>query len=83
VVTTSREATHKKGDAAVLQWLRRWPERDDRHLASPRSLDHVDPLEELIRVVNEAQDRDARNECRLYEPRLGERSPSFQGRRAK
>ena len=47
----------KKGDAAVLQWLRRWRERD-RHLARPRSLDHVDPLEELIRGVNEAQERD-------------------------
>jgi hypothetical protein len=42
----------------VLQWLRRWWERD-RHLARQRSLDPADPLEELIRVVNEAQDRDA------------------------
>jgi hypothetical protein len=55
MVTTSLVATHQKGDA-VLQWLRRWRERDDRHLARPRSLEHVDPLEELIRVVNEAQD---------------------------
>jgi hypothetical protein len=81
MVTTSREATHKKGDAAVLQWLRRWRERDDRHLARPRSLDHVDPLEELILVVNEAQDRDARDERRLYDPKLGERPLFFQRRR--
>jgi hypothetical protein len=71
---------HKKGDAAVLQWLRRWRERD-RHLARPRSLDHVDPLEELICVVNEAQDRDARDERRLYDPELGERPLFFQRRR--
>jgi hypothetical protein len=55
----SLEATTTgRGEAAVLQWLRRWWERD-RHLARQRSLDPADPLEELIRVVNEAQDRDA------------------------
>jgi hypothetical protein len=79
MVTTSLVATHQKGDA-VLQWLRRWRERDDRHLARPRSLEHVDPLEELIRVVNEAQDRDAGDERRLYDPNLGER-PFFVQRR--
>ena len=80
MVTTSLVATHQKGDA-VLQWLRRWREqRDDRHLARPRSLEHVDPLEELIRVVNEAQDREAGDERRLYDTNLGER-PFFVQRR--
>jgi hypothetical protein len=40
-------------------------------------------IDELIRVVNGAQERDAGDERRLYEPKLGERSPSFRGRRAK
>jgi hypothetical protein len=43
----------------------------------PRSLEHVDSLEELIRVVNEAQERDGGDERRLYEPKLGKRSPVF------
>jgi hypothetical protein len=48
----------------VLRWLRRWRERDDQHLVKP--LDPpvvIDPLEELIRVVNEAQERDAEDEA--------------------
>jgi hypothetical protein len=79
MVTTSLVATHRKGDA-MLQWLRRWRERDDRHLARPQSLEHVDRLEKLIRVVNEAQDRDAGDEHSLYDPNLGER-PFFVQRR--
>jgi hypothetical protein len=55
-------------------------ERDDRHLfkvfASPR----VDPIDELIRIVNQAQERDAEDERRLY-PMRGDRPMSFQRRR--
>jgi hypothetical protein len=40
--------------------------RDDQQLVKPESSEHVDPVEELIRVVNEAQERDARDERRLY-----------------
>jgi hypothetical protein len=65
----------------VLRWLRRWWERDDQQLVKSGSLEHVDPLEELIRVVNEAQERDAQDERRLYDPMLGERPPFFQPRR--
>ncbi len=65
----------------MLRWLRRWREQDDQQLVKPGSLEHVDPLEELIRVVNEAQERDAQDERRLYDPMLGERPSSFQRRR--
>jgi hypothetical protein len=67
----------------VLRWLRRWRERDDQRLIEPPLLGKVDLLEELIRVVNEAQEHDAHDERRLYEPKLEERSPSFQRRQAK
>jgi len=52
--------------------------RDDRHLVKPASaLAQVEFLEELIRIVNEAQDRDAEDERRLYDPMLRDRR-SFQ-----
>jgi hypothetical protein len=41
----------------------------------------IDPLEELIRAVNEAQERDAEDERRLYRPMCGDRPSSFQRRR--
>jgi hypothetical protein len=57
-------------------------ERDDRHLVKPTDpLANVDLLEELIRIVNEAQARDAEDERRLYDPMLRDRPWSFQGRR--
>jgi hypothetical protein len=40
-----------------------------------------DLLEELIRIVNEAQERDAEDERRLYDPMLRDRPSSFQRRR--
>ena len=61
---------------------RRWRERDDGHLVKPvEPLAEVDPLEQLIRVVNEAQERDAEDERRLYHPMHGDRPASFQRRR--
>jgi hypothetical protein len=63
-------------------WLRRWRERDDGHLVTPDGpLADVDPLEELIRVVKEAQERDAEDELRLYHPMRGDRPSFFQRRR--
>jgi hypothetical protein len=51
-----------------------WRERDDRHLAkSADPLADVGLLEELIRIVNEAQKRDAEDERRLYDPMLRDR----------
>ena len=38
-------------------------------------------LQELIRVVSEAQERDAEDELRLYHPMRGDRPSSFQRRR--
>ena len=62
--------------------LRHRRERDDGHLAKPTgpSAD-LDPLEALIRVVSEAQERDAEDELRLYHPTRGDRPSSFQRRR--
>ena len=62
--------------------LRLRRERDDGHLVKPTgSSADIDPLEELIRVVNEAQERDAEDELRLYHPMCGNRPSSFQRRR--
>ena len=62
--------------------LRRRRERDDGHLVKPTgSSADIDPVEELIRVVSEAQERDAEDERRLYHPMRGDRPSSFQRRR--
>jgi hypothetical protein len=58
--------------------LRRWRERDDGHLVKP--VDALADIEGLIRVVNEAQERDAEDERRLYYPMRGD-LPSFSQRR--
>jgi hypothetical protein len=52
----------------VLPWLRRWRERDDERLVKRwANRADIDPLEELVRIVNEAQERDAEDERRLYQ----------------
>ena len=61
--------------------LRPWRERDDQHLVKPADpLADIDLLQELIRIVNKAQGRDAQDERRLYDPML-RAPPSFQRRR--
>jgi len=67
---------------SVPHGLRRRRERDDGHLVKPTcpSAD-IDPLKELIRVVSEAQERDAEDELRVYHPMRGDRPSSFQRRR--
>jgi hypothetical protein len=62
--------------------LRSRRERDDGHLVKPTgSSADLDPVEELIRVVSEAQGRDAEDELRLYHPMGGDRPSFFQRRR--
>jgi hypothetical protein len=57
-------------------------ERDDGHFVKRAGpLADVDPLEALIRIVNEAQDRDAEDEHRLYHWMRGDRPSFFQRRR--
>jgi hypothetical protein len=59
---------------------RRLRERGELHLAEPPGpLGDVDFLEELVLIVNEAQERDAQDERRLYDPMLRDR-PSFSER---
>jgi hypothetical protein len=58
------------------------PERDDQHLfKSSDPLADIDLLEELIRIINKAQERDAEDERRLYDPMLRDRPLAFQGKR--
>jgi hypothetical protein len=66
----------------MLRWLRRWRERDDRHLVKQAEpLPDLDPIEELARIVGEAQERDADDERRQYHPVPGDRVSSYQRRR--
>jgi hypothetical protein len=72
----------KAMEEIVLRWLRPWRERDDRSLVKPvaQSPD-VDPVEEPIRIIGEAQDRDAADEARLDHLMRGDRPSSYQRRR--
>jgi hypothetical protein len=55
-------------------------ERDDDHLVKPiESVADRALFEQLVRAVNEAQDRDAEDERRLYDPMLRAR-PLFSQR---
>jgi hypothetical protein len=50
-----------------MRWLRRWRERDDRHLikSAAAPLPDIDPIEELDRLVSDAQERDDEDEGRF------------------
>jgi len=63
------------------QGTRSWHERDDGHLFKASDpLADINLLEELIRIVNEAQKRDAEDERGLYGPPITE-GLTFQRRR--
>ena len=67
---------------AMPHRLRSWRERDNGRLVKPTgSSADIDPLQELIRAVSEAQERDAEDERRLYRPMGGDRPSSFRRRR--
>ena len=55
----------------MLRWLRCWRRRDDQLLIGPPPLADVEPLNELIRVVNEAQEGCTRDERCLIELKFG------------
>jgi hypothetical protein len=62
----------------VLRWFHRWRERDDQRLVKrAESLPDVDPIEELTRILNDAQERDAEDERRLYSPVGNARHSSY------
>jgi hypothetical protein len=61
----------------IPRWLCRWRERDDRHLFKAPD---VDPIDELVGIVSEAQERDAEDERRLYQPSRSDCPSSFQRR---
>jgi hypothetical protein len=83
---TSRPDTATRMDAdlcdrqeSMPHGLLRRREREDGHLVKPTgSSADLDPVEELIRVVSEAQERYAEDELRLYHPMRGDRPSSFQ-----
>jgi hypothetical protein len=65
--TLKRPATApRKRTSPMMRWLRRWRERDDQHLfkASTPSPD-IDPIDELARIVGDAQERDADDDRRF------------------
>ena len=51
----------------IIRWLRRWRERDDRRLikSAAAPLPEIDPIDELARIVGDAQERDADDEGRF------------------
>jgi hypothetical protein len=65
------------------RWLRRWRLREERRrvVEPDAALRDVDPIEELIRVINEAQERDADDERRLDLYIRRDRPSSYQRRR--
>ena len=63
----------------ILRWLRRWRERDDQHLVKRDAPLPADPIDELRRIANEAQERDAADERRFYP--LRRRPTSYRRRR--
>lgn len=67
----------------MLSWLRRLRGRDDQNLvkrAAPVTAPDVDPIEELVRIIGEAQDGDAADEARLDHLGLGDRPSPYQRR---
>jgi hypothetical protein len=70
-----RQPRREERTSPVMHWLRRWRERDDRHLIkSAVPLPDIDPIEELDRIVSAAQERDAEDERRFE--RLARPSPA-------
>ena len=68
-----KKLRNSREEAIIPRWLRRWRERDDRSLVKRSAPEQdLDPIEELARVVGEAQERDAEDERRL-DRMLGER----------
>jgi hypothetical protein len=56
-------------EGKLLRWIHRWREREDQRLVKQAGpVPDVDPIEELMRVVNDAQERDAEDERQLYFP---------------
>jgi hypothetical protein len=66
----------------MLSWLRWRREKDDHSLVKPvaQSPD-VDPIEELVRIIGEAQDSDAADEAQLDRLMRGDRPSSYSRRR--
>jgi hypothetical protein len=57
--------------SSLTRWLRRWPQRDDQHLVKRAAPETADPVDELRRIINETQERDAEDELRplqFFEP---------------
>jgi signal transduction histidine kinase len=41
----------------ILRWLHRWRQRDDQHLVKRDAPETADPIDQLRRLVNEAQEQ--------------------------
>jgi hypothetical protein len=55
----------------MFDWLRRWRSgtQSKGYATPPEPAPKVDPIEELLRIVGEAQDHDAEDERRLGDPK--------------
>ncbi len=63
----------------MFEWLRRWrQESKPRRRVTPREpVPKVEPLEELLSIVGEAQDHDAEDDRRLGDPTWRDRPISY------
>ncbi len=67
----------------MFDWLRRWRSgtQSSGHAIPREPVPKVDPIEELLRIVNGAQDLDAEDERRLGDPTWRNRPISYPRRR--
>jgi hypothetical protein len=69
-------------EGKLLRWIHRWREREDQRLVKQAGpVPDVDPIEELMGVVNDAQERDAEDERQLYFPMRRDPHTSYPRRR--
>jgi hypothetical protein len=63
----------------MFDWLRRWRQgsKPRRRVTTREPVPKIDPIEELMRIVNEAQDHDAEDDRRLGDPTWRNRPSSY------
>ncbi len=63
----------------MFDWLRRWRQRSKprRRVTTREPVPKIDPIEELMRIVNEAEDHDAEDDRRLGDPTWRNRPSSY------
>ncbi len=67
----------------MFEWLRRLTSRRPSPGTAREPVPEVDPMEELLRIVGEVQDRDAEDERRLGDPKWRNRPQTYPRRGAR